>query len=146
MTDDELRRKLFWQQLGEFLVVAACASTVAYWAAQLLFSAIEDGQVTLYAGGRSGPRTPVKLSVEELPYGVAGAVLLVCSFAIGVLRLLSSPTYHVLRTGIPRLALPRVPTSPWLRRATTAHFGAVLFLGALGVVLVVIQYIAVALR
>ena len=146
MTDDELRRKLFWHQLGELLLVAVCAGIIGYWSIQLLASAVQDGQITLYAGGRSGPKTPVTLSIEELPFGVVGAVLIFLSFSIGLLRLISNPAYHVLRTGVPRLALPRVPRSTWMQRFMGTHFGVVVALGALGAILVFLQYATIALR
>lgn len=146
MTDEELRLRLFRQQLGELLLVAACASVVGYPVMELAVSAIQDGQVTLYVGGRGGPKTPVVLTVTELPYGVAGAVLIFGSFAVGLLRLVVSPAYHALRTGVPRLGLPRVPKSLWVRRVMAVHLGAVLMFGALGAALVFVQYMAVALQ
>jgi hypothetical protein len=146
VTDDELRRRIFWQQLGELLLVVAVASIVAYWSVGLVLEMLREGRITLYAGGRGGPKTPVHLSTREAPFGVVGTVLLFCAFAIGTVRLVASPAYHVLRTGLPSLKLPRVPRSLWMRRISGTHFGLVLVLAALGVGLVVYQYTATALR
>ena len=141
MTDDELRRRLFWQQLGELLLVVAVASFVAYWAVGLVLDVLREGRITLYAGGRAGPKTPVHLSMQDVPFGVLGAVLLFSAFAIGTMRLVASPAYHVLRTGLPSRKLPRVPRSLWARRISGIHFGLVLVLAAFGVGLVAFQYV-----
>lgn len=145
MTDDELRRRIFWQQLGELILVVAVSSIVTYWSVGLLLDVLREGQITLYAGGRGGPKTPVHLSMQEVPFGVLGALFLFFAFALGTTRLVASPAYHVLRTGFPTLRLPRVPQSLWVRRISGTHFGLVLVLAALGVVLVACQYAATTL-
>jgi len=141
MTDEELRRRLFRQQLGELAVLAAVVCFVAHWGWTLFASVLQSGAITLYTGGRVGPKVPVVLRLGELPYGVVGVLLLYAAFAGVAARFLASPAYHAIRTGIPRLGLPRVPRNRVLRMASSLHFGIMVLVASVGVMLVYVQYI-----
>lgn len=141
MTDDELRRRLFRQQLGELVVIAAAVGFIGYWSWTLFASAFQHGAITLYAGGRAGPKAPVLLKLNELPWGVVGVLLVYGAFAGLIARIVASSAYHVVRTGVPRLRLPRVPRNKVLRAVSVLHIGAMLLVGSFGIFLVFVQYL-----
>ncbi len=140
MTDEELRRRLFRQHLGELALIAALVCLVAYGTWTLFGSVFQNGAIALNAGGRLGSRGAVVLKLSELPYGVVGVLMLCAAFAGLVTLLLASPAYHVIRTGIPQLKLPRVSRTRGLRRASLLYFGTMLLVASVGVGLVFVQY------
>jgi hypothetical protein len=141
VADDELRRKLLRNQLLELVFTLVAVGIVSCLAFGLIRSVVLEGSVTLYAGGRGGPKRQVVLTLTELPLGVAGVALIFIAAAFAALRLLAGPAYHVVRTALPSSALPRVPRSVWVRKISTGHFLAALAVAAVGVVLVVTQYL-----
>src|SRR5882672_6219659 len=90
--------------------------------------------------GRIGPKVPLTLKFQELPYAVTGVLLLAACGVVLLARLvLANPTYQLLRLTFTHRQLPRVPK--WrLLRIVTWTFAA---LGCTGALLIMLQYFAI---
>lgn len=123
-------------------VIVALVTCVSW---SVLASAFQTGAVTLHVGGQTGQKVPVVLRFDELPYGVLGVLLLYVAFAGSVARLMIRPAYHVIRTGIPRLDLPRIPGNN-MQAISTLHLRLMLVVAGTGAVLVGLQYVLLSVR
>jgi hypothetical protein len=141
LTDDALRRKLLRDYLGELVIMTAIAVVVGALVFNLLHMALTRGIIVLNAGSRSGPVVPVEITWNATPFALAGALCISLAFFGFVASLTVSPAYHVLRTGVPSLQLPRIPKSHQAKLARRFLFTTMSLLATLGASLVVVQYL-----
>ena len=141
MTDDDLRRKLLRDYLGELFIMALVTSFAGVLLYYLMQMAFTQGTIVLNGGPRNGPVVPVELTWISTPYAMNGALCLYLAFFGFIASLMASPAYHVLRTGAPKLRLPRVPKTSAARTVRRIYFAALCLLALVGTALVLAQYL-----